>query len=316
LKDFNEKRFQCHVEIEAKEELCDILYIGEDKLIVTASENAMQFWNISDGACVSSIEHNSIQLVLLQDHKLVSISSITPCFRIYDLKNFEHKLYDVAKTREIIAMTQLENGRLVISIDSPSALPLVDTQYDLLVWQLNGLDAHEFRRIENAHLGMVFCLQPLPGSFFASGCEDQSIRIWNNDYRAVHTLEGHVNTVYALQLLPNGLLASGSSDRTLRIWDWRIGECLRVVEESGAVKSFWHISNSHLAFRVGNYGEPYSLVLYDIKSGEKFKKISGAVFADNDKGVFILTALGNNLYASIHSNKLRIFDFQNNVEKL
>ena len=66
----------------------------------------------------------------------------------------------------------------------------------------------------------VNALCVLPDGRLASGCDDNTIRLWDVASGAVTArLEGHSNEVATLCGLPDGRLASGSLDNTIRLWD-------------------------------------------------------------------------------------------------
>ena len=76
--------------------------------------------------------------------------------------------------------------------------------------------------IVQAHSGCVNCIQFLDQKKFATGSDDNTIRIW--DLRKVnaplHVLEGHKGWVKNIEYDRNtGLLVSSSFDQTVRTWD-------------------------------------------------------------------------------------------------
>ncbi|GJD18412.1 WD repeat protein with Ser/Thr protein kinase motif [Rivularia sp. IAM M-261] len=54
----------------------------------------------------------------------------------------------------------------------------------------------------------------------ATGSDDKTIKLWNQDYKEIYTLVGHQHVVKSVAFHPNGeILASGSWDKTIRFWD-------------------------------------------------------------------------------------------------
>ena len=51
-----------------------------------------------------------------------------------------------------------------------------------------------------------------------SGSSDKTIKIWDNKYSCIFTLNGHNDRVKALVEI-DGMLASSSSDGSIKIWD-------------------------------------------------------------------------------------------------
>jgi len=60
----------------------------------------------------------------------------------------------------------------------------------------------------------------LDGLTLASGCNDNTIKIWNLlTGELLSTLKGHLGTVYSVAIAPLGnILVSGSADETIKIW--------------------------------------------------------------------------------------------------
>jgi WD40 repeat protein len=70
------------------------------------------------------------------------------------------------------------------------------------------------------HLSTLNALSALPDERFASGAEDDSIKLWDPTTGQLKaTLAGHSDWVNALAVLPDGRLASGADDRTIKLWD-------------------------------------------------------------------------------------------------
>ncbi len=69
------------------------------------------------------------------------------------------------------------------------------------------------------HTDWIYSLVVLPDGLLASGCDDDTIRIWNfNTGINIKTLTGHTHDVRSLVVLSDDLLASGSYDSTIKIW--------------------------------------------------------------------------------------------------
>lgn len=61
------------------------------------------------------------------------------------------------------------------------------------------------------------------GKYFATGCFDGSVRIWNLDGELLHALEGHSSPVSAVAIgLDGETLISGGENGTIKLWKLRI----------------------------------------------------------------------------------------------
>ena len=69
------------------------------------------------------------------------------------------------------------------------------------------------------HKGTVWCLCAISNRILASGSDDNGIKIWDIEKRAIIcTLFGHTDIVYTLYYVREGVFVSGSYDNSLIIW--------------------------------------------------------------------------------------------------
>lgn len=75
-------------------------------------------------------------------------------------------------------------------------------------------------------------------NLFATGSEDNSIRVWDISTlstgteapKLIQTLKGHTQDVYALEFLDEDRIVSGSGDQSLKLWSVSEGECLASIQ--------------------------------------------------------------------------------------
>lgn len=68
------------------------------------------------------------------------------------------------------------------------------------------------------------------GQILATGSDDKTIKLWNQDYKEIYTLVGHQHVVKSVAFHPNGeIIASGSWDKTVRLWDVITGKEVNVL---------------------------------------------------------------------------------------
>ena len=123
------------------------------------------------------------------------------------------------------------------------------TTNEVRLWQLDGLvpllTSQQFSTqtaktiqpaqtalITQGHTDGIRAIAFEPGSrLFATGSEDQTIRLWDTGTGAcLAVLSGHTDWVRSLAFSPDGsLLASASEDQTIRLWNVASGTCCQVL---------------------------------------------------------------------------------------
>jgi WD40 repeat protein len=85
------------------------------------------------------------------------------------------------------------------------------------------------------HSGEIISLASLPGSRFASGAADETIRIWNTvTHQCLHILKHHQRTT-CLAAHGNNLLVAFAHIGFVRLWDIDTGECIKECGIGGRV---------------------------------------------------------------------------------
>jgi WD40 repeat protein len=107
-------------------------------------------------------------------------------------------------SQRILCLAYVDKYDLLLSGDVGNTIYVFDvTNYDCV------------KKIE-AHSAAVNCLLPLPGGYFASGSDDNTIKIWNlNDFKCVNMLKYFRRSDTFLLLLRDYRLICASSDITV-----------------------------------------------------------------------------------------------------
>ncbi|NJN74080.1 MAG: protein kinase [Limnothrix sp. RL_2_0] len=107
------------------------------------------------------------------------------------------------------------------------------------------------------------------GKFLASTSADQTIRIWNVEYRfEIRCLRGHKGIVSAA-LFVGAKLISGSWDYTIRLWDWRNGtEGDRLEQHSSWIQDLATIEDGH---KLAVLSADKKLTLWDLNTHKNLK---------------------------------------------
>eukprot|EP00656_Telonema_subtile_P055208 TRINITY_DN8482_c0_g1_i3.p1 TRINITY_DN8482_c0_g1~~TRINITY_DN8482_c0_g1_i3.p1 ORF type:complete len:492 (+),score=103.14 TRINITY_DN8482_c0_g1_i3:80-1555(+) len=89
------------------------------------------------------------------------------------------------------------------------------------------------RELAWEHKG-VCSMIPLRDGRFASGSNDNIVRVWGGHGDCQLSMEGHTGAVGVLLELSGSRLLSGSADSTLRIWSLEDGQCRKLLEGHSA----------------------------------------------------------------------------------
>lgn len=128
---------------------------------------------------------------------------------------------------------------------------------------------HCFKTLQG-HSGYISNLNfEKTGKFLASASADQTIRIWNMEYRfEIKCLRGHQGIVSAALFVGDKLI-SGSWDYTIRFWDWRTGiEGDRLEQAPSWIHALTTIEDGH---KLAVLSADTKLTLWDINTKEMLK---------------------------------------------
>ncbi len=155
------------------------------------------------------------------------------------------------------------------------------------------------------------------GQKFASGSEDQTIRIWDiKTGKFFSTLEGHSSCVRSVTFSDDGkLLASSSEDGTVKIWNVDAGECLRTL--TGHVGKVWSVafcpnSSSSLIKRgeggiLASSGEDKTIKIWEVQKGQCLKTLTGH---KNWVRSVAFSSDGRQIVSGGDDNTVKIWDFR------
>jgi WD40 repeat protein len=126
------------------------------------------------------------------------------------------------------------------------------------------------------HTGEVNTIAFSPdGQQFASGSDDQTIKIWNlNQRQELSTLRGHTNWVYSVAISPNSqTLVSGSKDTTVKVWNLNTKQQLRTLTGHTSYVDAVAISPNGQKIASGSYDK--TIKIWNLKTGEELRTLKG-----------------------------------------
>jgi WD40 repeat protein len=144
--------------------------------------------------------------------------------------------------------------------------------------QLNALPLLSLQQTLHGHTAAIravtFCP---PGDCFASGSDDQTIRIWSaRTGECLRILHGHTSWISSLCVASSGdvyLLVSGSEDQSIRLWDSRTATCLKSLQ--GYSNGIWSIACHPDGQRFVSGGQDRTVRLWNSATGECLQMMRG-----------------------------------------
>ncbi|MEG4054982.1 MULTISPECIES: WD40 domain-containing protein [unclassified Microcoleus] len=211
--------------------------INPKRLVIAScggADNTIKLWNLRSGELLRTLRGHSDNVnavVFSPDGKILASGS----------SDATSKVWDVETGKLLRTLSGLNVGVNSVAI-APDGQILASVSNDYTI-KLRNLHTGSLLRILNTNSGRgkgetnlgtneaVHILQNYvsrgesvaisrDGLTLASGCDDNTINIWNLQTGELLTsLKGHSGTVYSVAIAPSGnLLASGSADQTIKIW--------------------------------------------------------------------------------------------------
>ncbi len=182
-----------------------------------AYDNSLLIWNSETGACIDKFSGHTHYIRCVSwsaDGGKIASGGDDKTLRIWDASaNQKERQEPLIKTGHkgwIYCIDWSKTGHYLLSGDS---------EKEILLWSLHKTTQSPKRFL--GHTGKILALawNPQKESVFASGSEDQTIRIWEQHSEKNILLEGMNGTVRALAWSPNGCYLAAASKDKLYIWD-------------------------------------------------------------------------------------------------
>ncbi len=170
---------------------------------------------------VFDIEGRLLQSFTAHQNWLWSLCSLSPqilascsedrTIRIWNLAT-EKKLQEFCENSPIIALAFDAPKRILLSgnLEGEIILRYLDNDFSILNTQ-----------IIKAHKGLIRCLKILDNSFFASGAEDNQVKIWSFDNLQELGSFEHLNFVQSIEILDKENLFTASYDGSIGRYNWK-----------------------------------------------------------------------------------------------
>jgi WD40 repeat protein len=175
----------------------------------------------------------------------------------------------------------------------------------IIVWDVSE-NSFKCKQIISEHKGGVFSLCHLTGVRFASGSDDKSIRVWeeekeNHLFRCVNHLKEHKSRVTALALTNNGYLISGG-DKVIIVYklkDSKFIKCANFNVYGNYIRKIMKLSDGKIA----SSGRDNLIKIWNEKNGELFLS---EILKGHTHSVYDMVELRDGRLASVSGDNLVI----------
>lgn len=118
-------------------------------------------------------------------------------------------------------------------------------------------------------------ISPSLGNIFASGSDDQTVKIWDlNSRQKIRTLKGHSGWVYDVAISPDArTVVSTSNDQTIKIWDLSTGAEIRTLTGHQGLISAVAISPDNRTIASVSYDK--TIKIWDLHTGQAIRTLTG-----------------------------------------
>jgi hypothetical protein len=190
----------------------------QNGLIATANQQGMQILDINKLEIKSVMRYNEInKLILLNNGDLVSSSEHFDCILnkprttvdFWKLQNGKFNIKKIYQTDEPInCLASLKQGKFAAG------------EYELIaLFDFNEKHkTYDKAKTFKAHDGDVLTIVQLQDSYFASGSNDETIKLWDYTGRCVLVLK-NFGSVFPFLVLSDGKLVVGKNCKAIKIWE-------------------------------------------------------------------------------------------------
>ncbi len=251
-----------------------------DILASGSNDGTVRVWNVRQGKCLQTLKGHleGVTCVAFGFGDTLASGSYDCTVRIWDIQLGQclqilkgHKFYIqkvffgpgdkliLEDMTEEVSVWNIKHGQCLRQLKVSSKFFRPKDFIDMVSKKVQPGDIQKSKCLQEliGYSGFgVDCISFGPGNFLASGCRDNSVRVWDvKNGKCLEKLEGHTSAINALSFSPDGILASGSNDRTVRLWDINRLCCLYVILGfRGSISSLaWKQNTEGLYLATGSY---------------------------------------------------------------
>jgi len=241
----------------------DLLFSPDGKMLASASDHLVRFWNVQTGQLQYEIPHPGYprSVAFSPDGNLLVSGGSDGNVYLWRVATQTLQHTFVGHTREIFAVAYSPDGQFIASAGSDCTR----------LWEVStGSIIHIFHTAGMTHVA----ISP-DGRYVATASEDKTVRVWNLDSgTCLRILRGHNAKAADLAFSPDGrTLASADVDRAVHLWNVETGELQRTFRQHKSFTFTVAFSPDGRTLASGGYDQ--TVYLWDADSGRIRRVITG-----------------------------------------